>query len=227
MKTREKQHKKSQSGDEQWKNKASKMVKNQIKIRGIRDERVLDAMRNTPRHLFVPDAYQDRAYADGPLPIGHGQTISQPYIVALMSSVLELKGTEKVLEIGTGSGYQVAILSQLANEIYSIEIVKSLATKAEKLLHELGYDNVEVKHGNGYKGWPEKAKFDRIIVTAAPDEIPQALLEQLKPGGKMVLPVGKYHQLLKVIEKTEPGKIKENTVTGVRFVPMVHPDEKD
>ncbi len=227
MKLRNKQHKESQDGDKQWKAKARNMVENQIKIRGIRDERVLEAMKNTPRHLFVPDAYKDRAYVDGPLPIGHGQTISQPYIVALMTSVLDLDGTEKVLEIGTGSGYQAAILSQLAKEVYSIEIVKSLATQAEQLLKEQGYDNVEVKHGNGYKGWPDKAKFDRIIITAAPEEIPQVLIDQLKRGGKMVVPVGTYHQLLKLIEKTESGKIKEKTVTGVRFVPMVHPDEKE
>ncbi len=213
--------------DEDWKKKAQGMIENQIKARGISDDNVLKAIKNTPRHLFVPDEYRDRAYVDGPLPIGRGQTISQPYIVALMSSKLDLTGTEKVLEIGTGSGYQAAILSQLAKEVYSIEIVKSLAEESKELLKDLGYNNVEVKYGDGYKGWPEKGKFDRIIVTAAPEKIPETLIEQLKPGGKMVLPVGKYHQLLKLIEKSESGKIKEKNITGVRFVPMVYPEVND
>ncbi|MFO7790229.1 MAG: protein-L-isoaspartate(D-aspartate) O-methyltransferase [Bacteroidota bacterium] len=213
--------------DTAWKKDAKKMVRQQIEARGIDDKRVLDAMKNIPRHLFVPETYRDMAYTDRPLPITKGQTISQPYIVALMTATLDLDGSEKVLEIGTGSGYQAAILSRLAKEVYSIEIVEELAKESRQLLKKLDYDNVEVKCGDGYQGWPEKAKFERIIVTAAPENIPEKLVEQLKPGGKMVIPVGEYHQLLKIVEKTENGNIKEETITGVRFVPMVHPDEDE
>ncbi|MCF8232518.1 MAG: protein-L-isoaspartate(D-aspartate) O-methyltransferase [Bacteroidales bacterium] len=201
------------------------MVRKQIESRGIKDERVLKVMENTPRHKFVPGRYSKSAYDDSPLPIGKGQTISQPYIVALMTTSLDIQGSEKVLEIGTGSGYQAAILAQLVKEVYTIEVIEELANMAEGRLKKMGYENVHVKWGDGYKGWPDEAPFDRIIVTAAPERIPQALIEQLKPGGKMVLPVGDTFQLLKVVSKTADGKIKKNTITGVRFVPMIHPDE--
>lgn len=208
-----------------WKPKLNQMIEEQIKARGITDERLLDAIRNTPRHKFVPEKYEHSAYKDGPLPIGHDQTISQPYIVALMTDKLSLQGDEKVLEIGTGSAYQAAILSHLASEVYTMEIVEELARSAEERLEDMEYDNVFVLHGNGYKGWPEKAPFDRIIVTAAPEEIPQELVDQLAENGKMVLPVGKGVQMLKVVTKDEQGNINEKVITGVRFVPMVRPDE--
>lgn len=209
--------------DEGWKKEAKRMVDEQIRSRDVSDERVLKVMEETPRHLFVPRDYRNLAYADHPLPIGEGQTISQPYIVAFMTELLELNGNEKVLEIGTGSGYQAAILSRLAKEVYTIEIVKSLADSSRTLLERLGYDNVTVKWGDGYQGWPEYAPFDAIIVTAAPEATPPKLVEQLKPGGRMVLPVGTYSQQLKVITKTPDGKIKERFEAWVRFVPMVHP----
>ena len=211
--------------DDWWKSEAREMVREQIKNRGVSDERVLEVMRKTPRHKFVPERYKESAYMDSPLPIGEGQTISQPYIVGLMTSLLDIEGDEKVLEIGTGSGYQAAILSQLAEEVYTIEVIRELANMSEARLKKLNYGNVHVKWGDGYQGWPEHAPFDRIIVTAAPDKIPGELVKQLKPGGKMVLPVGRNFQVLKVVRKTETGRIKKETVTGVRFVPMVHPDK--
>jgi len=209
---------------EPWKEKAEQMVNTQIAARGVSDFAVLRAMKNTPRHLFVPDEVSHLAYNDHPLPIGYNQTISQPYIVGLMSGLLELTGEEIVLEIGTGSGYQASILSQLVKECYSIEVVEELAKRSTKTLTELGYNNVTVKWGDGYQGWPEKAPFDAIIVTAAPEEIPEKLIEQLKTGGKMVIPVGKYYQELLLITKKENG-FKQKEVIPVRFVPMVHPDE--
>ncbi len=205
-----------------WKGEAEMMVNTQIISRGVDDNRVIKTMKNTPRHLFVPEKIEKSAYSDSPLPIGEGQTISQPYIVALMTELLELKGNEKVLEIGTGSGYQAAILSQLTDICYSIEIVKTLADRSREILSQLGYDNVLVKWGDGYKGWPEHAPFDRIIITAAPEEIPQELVAQLKVGGRMVLPVGKWYQELVLITKDATG-IKKETIIPVRFVPMVHP----
>ena len=198
------------------------MVKNQLEGRGIQDKGVLRVMRETPRHLFIPETLKHMAYEDGPLPIGEGQTISQPYIVALMTELLELNGHEKVLEIGTGSGYQAAVISPLAKEVYSIEIVKSLAERAGKQLKEMQYSNVTVKYGDGYKGWIEYAPFDAIIVTAAPDQVPQALIDQLIVGGKLVIPIGGKHQELKVIKKMDNGDIGEKNVISVRFVPMVH-----
>jgi len=197
------------------------MVKTQIEKRGIQDESVLRVMRETPRHLFIPENLIDLAYEDGPLPIGKGQTISQPYIVALMTELLQLKGKEKVLEIGTGSGYQAAVLSSLVNRVYSIEIVKSLAEKADKKLKEMNYNNVMVKWGDGYQGWLEYAPYDAIIVTAAPDKVPQTLVDQLKQGGKMIVPVGTYFQQLKIISKTLDNEIIEKNIIPVRFVPMV------
>ena len=198
----------------------NEMVREQIQARGIHDPRVLEAMREVKRHLFVPAESAEDAYEDYPLPIGEGQTISQPYIVALMTELLELKAEDRVLEIGTGSGYQGAILSRLAREVYSIEIVPSLGETARKRLDLLGYDNVQVKVGDGYQGWPEKAPFDAIIVTAAPPEIPQALVEQLAEGGRMVVPVGTNYQELMRLDKKD-GRVTKRVITAVRFVPMV------
>lgn len=196
-----------------------KMVETQIKSRGIKDERVLSAMLKVERHRFVPKTYEAQAYSDQPLPIGEGQTISQPYIVALMTELLELKGEERVLEVGTGSGYQAAILSELAKEVYTIEIIETLASSARALLSELGYQNIQVKAGDGYLGWPEHAPFDAIIVTCAPDHIPKPLLDQLKEGGRLVVPVGTHSQELKKIVKRS-GKIETMDVIPVIFVPM-------
>ena len=205
-----------------WYKKANIMVINQIEKRGVLDEKVLRVMRETPRHLFIPENLKEMAYEDRPLPIGDGQTISQPYIVALMTELLQLEGKESVLEIGTGSGYQAAVLSPLAKQVYSIEIIKSLAEKAEKKFKEMQFNNVIVKWGDGYLGWSEYAPFDAIIVTAAPNQVPQVLIEQLKPGGNMVLPVGTYFQKLIVISKSVAGEITEKNIVPVRFVPMVH-----
>ena len=207
----------------QWKKEAKKMVSRQLISRGIADRNVLRVMENTPRHLFVPENLRQEAFFDGALPIGEGQTISQPFIVAIMTELLELKGHEKVLEIGTGSGYQAAVLSQLVDSCYTIELVKILADSANVRLKRLGYKNVIVKCDDGYLGWPEHAPFDCIIITAAPPEIPKTLVEQLKPEGKMVLPVGKYDQELIVITKTKHG-ISRESIIPVRFVPMVKPD---
>ncbi len=195
------------------------MIDQQIRQRGITDERVLEAMQNVPRHEFVPKRYRSSAYEDYPLPIGHDQTISQPYIVAYMSEILQLSGDEKVLEIGTGSGYQTAVLCELAKEVYSIEIVEPLCQKADSTLQTLGYTNVHVRCGDGYKGWPEQAPFDAIIVTAAPPKIPQPLIDQLAEGGRMIIPVGRFMQYLKLVTKQD-GKIREERTLSVRFVPM-------
>jgi len=202
-----------------FKTMREKMVETQIKARGVKDPRVLSAMLKVDRHLFVPKELQTSAYTDQPLPIGEGQTISQPYIVALMTELLELKGEEKVLEIGTGSGYQAAILAELVKEVYTIEIIETLATSAKKLLLQMGYQNITVKAGDGYLGWPEVAPFDAIIITAAPEHIPKPLLEQLKEGGRMVVPVGTYSQVLKKIVKRS-GRIETSDIIPVVFVPM-------
>jgi len=207
----------------QWKKEAKKMVKSQLTSRGISDKKVLQVMENTPRHLFIPESLKQEAYRDGPLPIGEDQTISQPYIVALMTELLKLNGHEKVLEIGTGSGYQAAVLSQLVDTCYTIELVKKLEERTTPLLRQLGYNNVVTRCGDGYKGWPEYAPFDRIIITAAPPEIPQTLVDQLKPDGIMVLPVGRYSQELIVVTKSG-GEIKRERIIPVRFVPMIKPD---
>jgi len=197
-----------------------RMVETQIKKRGIKDKRVLEAMLKVERHKFVGESQKPFAYEDRPLPIGYGQTISQPYIVALMTELLELKGKEKVLEIGTGSGYQAAILAELAKEAYTIEIIEELARQAEKRLSDLGYKNIKVKVGDGYLGWPEFSPFDAIVVTCAPEEIPPALIEQLKEEGKMVIPVGDFFQELKLVTKKE-GKVLVKSITPVSFVPMI------
>ncbi len=197
------------------------MVEEQIYARGVRDENVLEAMARVKRHVFVPQNVRAFAYEDHPLPIGYGQTISQPFVVAYMTELLNLQGSEKVLEIGTGSGYQAAILGETAKEVYTIEIVEGLAVSAKALLKKLGYKNIHVKYGDGYAGWPEVAPFDAIIVTAAPKEIPPKLVEQLKVGGRMVVPVGSFFQSLYVVTKTEDGIVKKD-VLPVRFVPMVH-----
>ncbi|MFC1667979.1 protein-L-isoaspartate(D-aspartate) O-methyltransferase [Chlamydiota bacterium] len=196
------------------------MVKYQIISRGIKDRNVLSAMRTVKRHLFVPKILQNSAYRDHPLPIGDGQTISQPYIVALMSDALGLKSTDRVLEIGTGSGYQAAVLAHIVKEVYSIEIIKKLAVSAKKRLHNLGYKNIFIKHGDGYRGWPEYAPFDAIIVTCAPDKIPQPLLEQLAPKGRMVIPLADdFPQRLVLITKHK-DRFEKKTITSVMFVPM-------
>jgi protein-L-isoaspartate(D-aspartate) O-methyltransferase len=202
------------------------MVETQIVARGVRDARVLAAMRQVPRHLFVEAKDRAQAYEDHPLPIAGNQTISQPYIVALMTELADLTPNEKVLEIGTGSGYQSAVLSRLAGEVYSVEIVPELARASDERLRQLGYKNVTVREGDGYRGWSEHAPFDAILVTAAPDRIPQPLLDQLAPGGRMVIPVGSFFQELKVLSKDKNGKITEKDILPVRFVPMTGEIEK-
>jgi len=191
----------------------------QLIAKGIKDDKVIAAMRAVQRHEFVPKGYRTKAYADHPLPIGMDQTISQPYIVAYMTEMLELDGSENVLEIGTGSGYQAAVLAEIVGTVYTIEIVEPLARNAEKTLKRLGYDDVFVKVGDGYRGWPEHAPFDAIIVTAAPDHVPQPLVEQLKVGGRMVIPVGEWGQWLMLITKDEDGVTTRKDLP-VRFVPM-------
>jgi protein-L-isoaspartate(D-aspartate) O-methyltransferase len=200
----------------------AEMVRSQIEARGIKSDQVLKAMLKVPRHLFVPENMVPLAYFDRPLPIGYDQTISQPYIVAFMSEALDVNPGDKVLEIGTGSGYQAAILAEMGMEVFSMEIVPQLATLALENLQKAGYEKVNVKCGNGYKGWPEKAPFDAIIITAAPPKIPQTLIDQLKIGGVMIVPVGRIHtiQYLQKVVKKEQG-IKRTTLIPVRFVPMI------
>lgn len=195
------------------------MVEHQIKSRNIRDERVLAAMLKVPRHLFVGENLQDQAYTDQPLPLGHEQTISQPYMVAIMTELLNLKGHEKTLEIGTGSGYQTSVLAELAGEVYTVEIVEALALKARNLLEELGYQNIHFKIGDGYFGWEEHAPFDVIIVTCGPAHVPQPLIDQLAEGGRLVIPVGYEFQILTILEKTK-GRLRESESISCRFVPM-------
>ena len=205
-----------------WESQRTRMVDSQLRARDIRDPRVLAAMRDVPRHLFVPEAQRDNAYGDFPLPIGHSQTISQPYIVAFMTQALEVAPDHKVLEIGTGSGYQAAILGRLAREVYTIEIVEPLADHSRGLLKQLGFSNIHVRTGNGYLGWPEQAPFDRIMVTAAPAEVPPALVEQLRIGGRMAIPVGIESQELRIMRRTDKGMETIETLP-VRFVPMTKP----
>lgn len=208
--------------ENEFKSAREKMVWEQIEKRGINDKNVLDILRKVPRHLFIPEKYLNRAYGDYPLPIGEGQTISQPYIVALMTELLELNGDKKVLEIGTGSGYQAAILAELVPKVWTIEIIPKLARNAEATLKKQGYTNIVVKTGDGYYGWEEEAPFDGIIVTAAPDHIPPPLIQQLKDKGIMVIPVGPpgaYQTLWKV--KKDGDRIIRENITGVAFVPLV------
>ena len=206
----------------QFRTERRRMVQNQIKARDIHDPNVLRAMEIVPRHFFVPPGYRNEAYTDSPLPIGSGQTISQPYIVAFMTEALKLEPNSKVLEIGTGSGYQAAVCAEIAKEVYTIEIIEDLAKNAGKVLDELDYRNVFVKAGDGFFGWPEKAPFDAIIGTAAAERIPEPLLEQLKPGGRMILPyeTNLGFQYLILIVKDLKGNIHKENVLPVTFVPM-------
>jgi len=209
-----------ENGHDQYTDKRANMVEEQIKRRGITDEKVLKAMSKVERHLFVSDEMKGEAYEDHPLPIGSEQTISQPYIVAYMTEAVRLMPEDRVLEIGTGSGYQSAVLVETVKEVFSVEIIKGLADRAREGLKEMGYTNIEIKHGDGYSGWPENAPFDAIVVTAAPREIPEQLKEQLKVGGRMIIPVGDLFQQLYLITRTEHG-FEEKTLLPVRFVPMV------
>jgi protein-L-isoaspartate(D-aspartate) O-methyltransferase len=202
-----------------------RMVSLQIEDRGVRDPRVLSAMRSVPRHLFVPAYEREAAYEDHPLDIGQGQTISQPYIVALMTELARPREEEKALEVGTGSGYQAAVLSRLVKKVFTLEIVEPLGREAAGRLKELGYANVEVRVGDGYLGWPEEAPFDIILVTAAPEAVPPPLLEQLRPGGRMVIPVGRSGdvQSLRLLEKEASGAVRSRDLLPVRFVPLTRP----
>ncbi len=199
--------------------KREEMVKSQIERRGVRDARVLEAMRKVPRELFVERSAVEYAFHDGPLSIGHGQTISQPYIVAYMTEMLEVRSTDRVLEIGTGSGYQTAVLAELAAEVYTIEIVEALSLRAQELLRAQGYSNIRFRAGDGSNGWPEEAPFDAIMVTAAPDKAPERIIAQLAEGGRMIAPVGSYEQYLELITRVN-GKVERRALIGVRFVPM-------
>ncbi len=210
--------------DSNRKTERNRLVDQYVIPNGVKDPDVIATMRRVPRHRFVPAQYSIFAYIDGPLPIGHDQTISQPSLVANMTEALTLKKTDKVLEIGTGSGYQAAILAELATKVFTIEIVEPLARQAEQTLTELGYKNVRVRVGDGYQGWPEEAPFDAIIVTAAPEQVPQPLLDQLAVGGRLILPVGRDIQTLDLYHRTAEG-YQRKTLTLVRFVPLVHPEK--
>ena len=201
------------------------MVREQIAGRGVRDKRVIEAMRQVPRHLFIPVAERSRAYADSPVPIGQNQTISQPYIVALMTELVRPQPGDRVLEVGTGSGYQAAVLARLVHHVYTVELEDTLALSATAVLRELKYDNVTVRAGDGYAGWPEHAPFDIVIVTAAPEQVPQALIDQLKPGGRLIVPVGPRFsvQQLQLVEKNASGATTTTEVAPVMFVPLRRP----
>jgi len=209
--------------EDKFREKRIKMVDLQIRAKGVRSSKVLEIMEKVPRHCFIPENTQAHAYADEPLPIGKGQTISQPYIVAYMTDALNLDGNEKILEIGTGSGYQTAILAEIGREIFTVEVVKLLAARAKKVLSELSYNNIQFKLGDGNEGWEEHALYDAILVTAAPPKIPEKLIEQLKIGGRMILPVGVTFQELVYIEKLEK-KIRKKKLLPVRFVPLISMD---
>jgi protein-L-isoaspartate(D-aspartate) O-methyltransferase len=197
------------------------MVELQLQRRNITDERILEAFRNVPRHEFVPDEHQDAAYSDNPIPIGYGQTISQPYVVALMIQEVGVNPNDVVLDIGSGSGYSSAILSHLADEVYGIERIEPLAIRSEETLNSLGYDNVEIKCGDGFEGWPEKAPFDVIMIGAAPETIPEKLKNQMADGGRFIGPIGGFDQRLMILRKKD-GNIEKEEGTMVRFVPMKH-----
>jgi protein-L-isoaspartate(D-aspartate) O-methyltransferase len=203
------------------------MVEGQMAARGIKSERVLEAMRRVPRHEFVPEHLRPRAYDDAPLPIGQGQTISQPYIVAYMTEAIDPQPGQRVLEVGTGSGYQAAVLAELVGEVYSVELLPALADEAKARLARLGYNNVKVKSGDGYLGWPEAAPFDAVVVTCGAKHVPEPLFEQLKPGGKMVIPVGAAgdEQSLRLIVKGPRGERQDRELLPVRFVPLRRADE--
>ncbi len=207
------------AGGNNYSLKRHRMVEQQLRSRDITDQAVLDSMLQVKRHLFVPKLYRNLAYRDRPLPIGKGQTISQPYIVALMTQLADIDPDEKVLEIGTGSGYQAAVISRICHQVYSIEIIGSLAREARDRLKRLGYDNVRIKTGDGFLGWKEHAPYDVILVTCAPPEIPPPLIDQLAEDGRLVIPVGRERQELKVLTKVS-GKVKERDTIPVRFVPM-------
>lgn len=213
----------------QWAADRARMVREQLAApdRDIKDPAVLQAMGKVPRHRFVPQEFMGAAYDDRPLSIGYGQTISQPYVVAFMTEQLMLKPTDRVLEIGTGSGYQAAILAELAAEVYTIEIVAPLAARAQATVTELGYRNIHVRAGDGYLGWPEAAPFDAIVVTCAPEQVPQPLIDQLKDGGRMIIPVGPIYDQELVLLRKQDGTIKRQAVLPVRFVPMTGQAEKD
>lgn len=211
--------------DDKYAEQRRDMVQSQIKERGIENERLLSAIESVKRHEFVPEQHREYAYYDGPLPIGNDQTISQPYIVALMTDLLSLSEGDKVLEIGTGCGYQTAVLSELCCEVYTVEIIGDLSKKAKKLLRKLGYRNVHFKIGDGYEGWQEHAPYDAVIVTACPHVLPQPLIDQLKWGGRMVIPLEEEYQELKLITKKKDGLEKER-ITAVRFVPMTGQAER-
>jgi protein-L-isoaspartate(D-aspartate) O-methyltransferase len=204
----------------------NRMVETQLQRRGIKDKRVLTAMREVPRHLFVPEIFRRLAYDDSPVPIGYEQTISQPFIVAYMLQYLKLSGSEKVLEIGAGSGYQTALLSHLCRKVYAIEIIQELAAKAGQMMEALEIRNAKIRCSDGYLGWPEAAPFDRIIVSAAPGHVPQKLLEQLRSGGRMILPLGDFEQRLQIVHKSKTGKVYRRKLVPVKFVPMTGLAEK-
>lgn len=216
----------SEAGDI-YEKKRLLMVERDIKARGVKDAKVLEVMQKVPRHLFVDDKLRDQAYDDHPLPIGEGQTISQPYVVALMTEALRLRPSDRVLEIGTGSGYQTAVLAEIVKEVYTIEIRKGLAQKAEKRLLQQGYKNIRVKYGDGYFGWEEYAPFDAIIVTASVNHIPPPLIKQLKDGGRLIIPLGStiYYQILTLVKK-EKGEVFLEQMGPVAFVPMIGEAEK-
>lgn len=210
-----------------YENKRLQMVKWQIEARGISDKRVLNAMLKVERHLFVPSSQAASAYEDSPLPIGYDQTISQPYIVAFMTEALQLKETDRVLEVGTGSGYQAAVLAEICDSVYTVEVVRELGLRAKALLTTLGYGNIKVKIGDGYQGWPEHSPFQAIIVTCSPTHVPEPLVQQLDEGGRMIIPVGERNsQHLYMLEK-QKGKLIQRSVLPVRFVPMVDENKKE
>jgi protein-L-isoaspartate(D-aspartate) O-methyltransferase len=215
------------SNDSSYASERTAMVSEQIAARDVKTPAILEAVRRVPRHRFVPPSEQQYAYRDMPLPIGQGQTISQPYIVALMTELVQPDASDRVLEVGTGSGYQAAVLAELVDHVYTIEIEPELARSATHVLRELGYDNVTVRTGDGYAGWPEAAPFDIIVVTAAPDHVPQALIDQLKPDGLMIVPVGPVFavQQLRLIEKDGRGEVRTRDIAPVRFVPLRRRDE--
>jgi protein-L-isoaspartate(D-aspartate) O-methyltransferase len=213
----------ARTAQDEWERRRHRMVEDQIRARGVEDGAVLRAMRSVPRHEFVPLERRDRSYADRPLPIGHGQTISQPYIVAFMTELLEVEPSDTVLEVGTGSGYQAAVLAEIVGAVRTIEIFEELASTARERLERLGYGNAEVRHGDGWFGWPEHGPFDAIIVTAAAGQIPPPLVEQLRPGGRMAIPVGSVYgvQNLILVEKGEDGSVRTRNLMPVRFVPLL------